>query len=390
MANIDQNLVILDVEEDKAIQESPSLWSYLAGFMSNAGKITLREKVVFFRIMATMTNASMTVLKSLDALKRQEKSKSKRRRNQETTMWKFYQFMIDRVQSGFTMNEALRSYYGNFNDAECSIIEAWERTWKLNQWLLQVAEQTEKMDSITRKVKGAMTYPLVLIVGMIGVIVVLMVKVIPTLLQFFGDPETLPEATKLILAISNFFSEYWLMMILWIVLLVVVYKIWARTPTGKYTSDKIILSLPIVWPIVTKVILSRFARVFSNLIGSGVAIVEAIRIVSSAVNNEVYRQRILLLQQDIKGWSKMAESLENDPLFPELLVAMLRVGEETAQIGSTVVKIADFYDEEVDIAINSIQKLIEPFILVAMGLVIGFIAIGVFQPLMGLAGTIWG
>ena len=118
------------------------------------------------------------------------------------------------------------------------------------------------------------------------------------------------------------------------------------------------------------------------------AIVEAIRIVSSAVNNEVYRQRILLLQQDIKSGMKMAESLENDKLFPELLVAMLRVGEETAQIGTTVIKIADFYDEEVDIAINSIQKLIEPFILVAMGLVIGFIAIGVFQPMMGLAGTI--
>lgn len=135
-------------------------------------------------------------------------------------------------------------------------------------------------------------------------------------------------------------------------------------------------------------ILSRFARVFSNLIGSGVAIVEAIRIVSSAVGNEVYRQRILLLRQDVRNGMKMAESLEDDTLFPELLVAMLRVGEETAQVGSTVIKIADFYDEEVDIAINSIQKLIEPFILVAMGLVIGFIAIGVFQPLMGLANTI--
>lgn len=124
------------------------------------------------------------------------------------------------------------------------------------------------------------------------------------------------------------------------------------------------------------------------MIGSGVAIVEAIRIVSSAVGNDAYRQRILLLRQDVRNGMKMAESLENDPLFPELLVAMLRVGEETAQIGTTVIKIADFYDEEVDIAINSIQKLIEPFILVAMGLVIGFIAIGVFQPLMGLAGTI--
>lgn len=140
--------------------------------------------------------------------------------------------------------------------------------------------------------------------------------------------------------------------------------------------------------ILQKVILSRFARVFSNLVGSGVAIIEAIRITASAVNNEVYRQRILLLRQDVRNGMRIAESLQDDPLFPELLVAMIRVGEETAQVGQTVVKIADFYDEEVDIAINSIQKLIEPFILVAMGVVIAFIAVGVFQPLMNLANTI--
>lgn len=233
-----------------------------------------------------------------------------------------------------------------------------------------------------------MTYPIVLMVGMIAMVAVIMVKVIPSLLVFFGDPESLPESTKMILAVSSFISSYWLLIIILLVILHFVYSIWKKTPDGKYQNDKILLKLPIVGPILKKVILSRFARVFSNLIGSGVAIVEAIRIVSSAVGNEAYRQRILLLRQDVKNGKKMAESLENDQMFPELLVAMLRVGEETAQIGTTVIKIADFYDEEVDIAINSIQKLIEPVILVAMGVTIGFIAIGVFQPLMGLAGTI--
>lgn len=376
---IDQNLVILDVEEDKVVVEEKWFASYLTGMLQHRGKITLRQKVVFFRIMATMTNASMTVLKSLSALRKQEKDKN---------MIQFYDFMIDRVQSGMTMNESLRAYYGNFTDAECSIIEAGERTGKLNQGLLQVADQVEKVDSITRKVKGAMTYPAVLITGMILVIAVLMVKVIPSLLVFFGDPETLPESTKMILSVSNFISSSWLWLLLGVIALYSGYAVWKKTPEGKYRNDQLLLRLPIIWPILKKVILSRFSRVFSNLIGSGVAIVEAIRIVSSAVGNEVYRQRILLLRQDVRNGMKMAESLEDDPLFPELLVAMLRVGEETAQVGSTVIKIADFYDEEVDIAINSIQKLIEPFILVAMGLVIGFIAIGVFQPLMGLANTI--
>lgn len=376
---INQNLVILDVEEEQVVQEDKSFGSYLKGFLKNRSKISLREKVVFFRIMATMTNASMTVLKSLTALRRQEKQKH---------MLEFYDFAIDRVQSGNSLNETLREYYGNFTDAECSIIEAGERTGKLNQGLLQVADQVEKMDSIGRKVKGAMTYPIVLMVGMVVVIAVIMVKVIPSLLVFFGDPETLPDSTKMILAVSNFISNFWIHVILGIVAIYIGFNFWTKTSEGKYTVEKFLLKMPIIGPIITKVILSRFARVFSNLIGSGVAIVEAIRIVSSAVGNEAYRQRILLLRQDVKNGKKMAESIENDPMFPELLVAMLRVGEETAQIGTTVIKIADFYDEEVDIAINSIQKLIEPFILVAMGVTIGFIAVGVFQPLMGLAGTI--
>ena len=375
----EQNLVILDVEESVAAKEAPSIMSYIKGFFKNTWGITLRQKVVFFRIMATMTNASMTVLKSLDTLKKQEKDKK---------MLAFYNFVIERVKSGSTLNDSLRSYYDNFTDAECSILEAGERTGKLNQALLQIADQTEKMDSISRKIRGAMIYPAVLIIGMIAVIIVLMVKVIPTLLEFFGDPETLPESTKMILGMSNFFQAYWPVLVIGVVAIYVFYAAWKKTPNGKYLNDKMVLKAPIAGPIVQKVILSRFSRVFSNLIGSGVAIVEAIRIVASAVGNEVYRQRILLLRQDIKAGKKMAESLEDDPMFPELLVAMLRVGEETAQIGNTVIKIADFYDEEVDIAIGSIQKLIEPFILVMMGAVTGFIAIGVMQPMMGLAGAI--
>lgn len=167
-------------------------------------------------------------------------------------------------------------------------------------------------------------------------------------------------------------------------------NVWKRTKSGKYRWDSIVLHAPVFGALLRKVILSRFARVFSNLISSGVSVIEAIRIVSSAVGNEVYHQRLLLLRNDVKNGMKMAESMEDDPLFPDLLVSMLRVGEETAQIGETIIKIADFYDEEVDIAIGGIQKLIEPMILALMAVVIGFIAVGIFQPIMNLAGTLSG
>lgn len=381
MANQNQDIIILDIEDGHAAVEQESTLIYIKNFLFKQGSITLRQKVVFFRILATMVNASLTILKSLSALKKQEK---------DPNMIKFYDFMISRIQSGTTMHEALDAYYACFSNAEISIIEAGERTGKLNTALLQIAEQTEKIDSITRKIKGAMTYPMIMIVGMVGCVAILMVKVIPTLTGFFWDPANLPDATRMIIGVSNFFIHYYFLMLMAVVGGVIGLNVWKKTKSGKYRFDAILLKMPIYGPLVKKVILSRFARVFSNLLSSGVAVVEAIRIVSSAVGNEVYRQRLLLLRQDVKNGQKIAESLEDDPLFPDLLISMIRVGEETAQIGTTVIKIADFYDEEVDIAIASIQKLIEPVILVIMAVVIWFLAIGIFQPIMNLAGTMGG
>lgn len=231
---------------------------------------------------------------------------------------------------------------------------------------------------------------MLLIVGMAIVVTILMVKVIPTLTSMFGERDKLPDATKMILNFSDFLQANWFFIFGGIGLLVVALKFWKKTRSGKYHYDTLILRAPVFGPLLRKVVLSRFSRIFSNLIGSGVSVLEAIRIVSGAVGNEVYHQRLLLLRNDVKNGMKMAESLEDDPLFPDLLVSMLRVGEETAQIGETIIKIADFYDEEVDIAIGSIQKMIEPIILAVMAVVIGFVAVGIFQPIMNLAGAIGG
>lgn len=139
-----------------------------------------------------------------------------------------------------------------------------------------------------------------------------------------------------------------------------------------------------------KMILSRFSRVFSNLLANGVSVIESIRIVADAVDNEVYRQRLLLLREDVRNGIKIGDGLEDDPLFPDLLVQMMKVWEETARVDETIVKIAEFYDSEVDIAIESLQKLIEPVILFVMAFVVGMIALGIFEPIMGLANTITG
>ncbi|MDP2103607.1 MAG: type II secretion system F family protein, partial [Candidatus Gracilibacteria bacterium] len=301
---------------------------------------------------------------------------------------KAYSNIISGIRSGKNLSQSLREYGDNFSDSECSIIESGEKTGKLNTSLIQLADQVEKVASISKKLKGALMYPAAIIVVMIGSIMVLMTMVVPKIVEIFGDESKLPPLTQFLIATSHFFVNFWWAIIIGGFGFVIFVSVWRQTPVGKYKYDKIMLHLPIVGKVLQKVILSKFARVLSNLLSSGISIVESLRIVSDVVGNEVYRQRILLLREDIKKGIKIGESLEDDRLFPEMLVQMIKVGEETAKLDSIILKLADFYDEEVDTTINSINKLLEPIIIVTMAVVVGFIAVGIMQPIMNLADVV--
>lgn len=282
----------------------------------------------------------------------------------------------------------MRESNSSFSDAEASIIESGEKTGRLNTALLQLADQVEKVDSISKKIKGALIYPCAIILVMFGSVTVLMTMVVPKLVEMFGDRSKLPPLTQFLINTSDIFVGYWWLMIVVLVGSIVSVTIWKETEEGKYRFDGILLKLPIFGPVLRKVILSKFARVLSNLLGSGISIVESLRIVSEVVDNEVYRQRILVLREDVKRGIKIGESLEDDVLFPEMLVQMIKVGEETAKLDSIILKLADFYDEEVDNTINAINKSLEPVIIVTMAIVVGFIAVGIMQPIMNLSETI--
>ena len=166
------------------------------------------------------------------------------------------------------------------------------------------------------------------------------------------------------------------------------FKAWKKLPSGKYWYDKLILKIPVFWPLMTKLILSKFARIFWGLLNSWVSIVEALKIVSEALGNEVYRQRVLLLMEDVKQWMKIWESLDTDELFPDMMIQMIQVGEQTAKLDQTIEKVADLYDEQVDNTVSVLNKLLEPFIIVFLAVVVGFIAIAIMQPIMNLANQV--
>ena len=375
------DFIILDTKnEAKVIKET---WGFsmdtIDAWMISKQRIKTEQKVIFFRLLATMVNAGLSIMKSITILEKQEKN---------LLLQKAYANIIIGIKSGKNLSQTLRDYGENFSDSECSIIESGEKTGKLNLSLLQLAEQVEKVSGMTKKLKGALMYPAAIVVVMIGSIMVLMTMVVPKIVEIFGDKSKLPPLTQFLIATSDFFVNYWWAVIIGGVGFVVAVSFWKQTESGKYRFDQIMLRLPIMGSVMQKVILSKFSRVLSNLLSSGISIVESLRIVSDVVDNEVYRQRILLLREDIKKGIRIGESLEDDRLFPDMLVQMIKVGEETAKLDTIILKIADFYDEEVDTTINSINKLLEPIIIVSMAIVVGFIAVGIMQPIMNMADVV--
>lgn len=345
-------------------------------------KIKIKQKVIFFRLLATMTNAGLAIMKSLTILDKQEKN---------PLMKHIYQGIISNIKKWKNLSDTLREMSSKgFGDAEASIIESGEKTGRLNNSLLQLADQVEKVDSISKKLKWALMYPAAIVIVMMGSVMVLMTLVVPKLVELFGEASKLPPLTRALMSVSNFFVNYWWLVIGWLIVTAIGVSIWKKTEEGHYRFDYIMLKIPIFGPVITKVILSKFSRVLSNLLSSGISIVESLRIVSDVVDNEVYRQRILVLREDVKRGVKIGESLEDDELFPEMLVQMIKVGEETAKLDSIILKIADFYDEEVDNVINAINKTLEPVIIVTMAIIIGFIAVGIMQPIMNLSETLEG
>lgn len=380
------DIFILDEESKKissAWNKTKSQKSFLSkidDYLISKQSLTVKDKVIFFRLLSTMLNSGITLSKWVAILEKQEKK--------QTVLKNILNRFVKELKEWKWLSECLSLYPASFSPAEVWMIESWEKTWKLNVSLKDLAEQVEKIASINGKLKSALMYPAMIVIVVIWVIIVMMTMVVPKLLEIFAWAGNLPWTTQLLIAISDFFVYYWWLFLIIVFWSIVWVLIWKTTPSGKYYFDKILLHIPIFGMVSQKIILSKFLRVLSWMLKSGVSIVESLRITSDAVGNEVYRQRILFLRDDIKKWLKIYESLEDDPLFPEMMVSMIQIWEQTAKVDEIILKVADFYDEEVDNTIWVINKLLEPIIIVTMSIVVWFIALAIMQPIMNLADTV--
>jgi len=345
------------------------------------GKVKLKDKVIFSRQLATMVNAGVPIVQALTIL-REQASDSKR-------MQAALQDATKRVEAGGTLADALGQHPDIFSNVYVNMVKAGEAGGILDQVLERLATQQEKDAEIVGKVKGAMTYPAVIGVVTVVAFFFIMTVIVPKLSAIFDSlGGKLPIYTRILLGVSNFMTHSWYILVAVTIALVVGYTRFHHTARGKRIVDHILVKSPIIGPIIIKVNVARFARTFGSLLSSGISVIEALNATKSALNNMVFQESLTKIAEAVKNGKSISEPLRDSKLFPLIVAQMSQVGEETGKLDEILLKIAEFYEREVDSVIAGISSIIEPLIIIVLGAMIGLIAVSVFGPLASLNNTV--
>ncbi len=346
-------------------------------------KVKSDQLVLFTRQLSAMVSAGVPILRALSSLHDHAESGNLRH---------VIEGVIKDVEAGATLADALVKYPNAFSDVYVNMVRAGEAAGILDDILKRLALQQEKSASIRKKVKSAMSYPVVLMTITTIAFFGLMIFIIPQIgkiVKDLGGPDAqLPALTQVMLGISAFLTANILWIIPAIIGSIVLLLRYVKTPKGKKHFHTFVLKVPAINTIIVKVAVARFARTFSALMGAGVSVLEALTVTAHAVGNVVYEQALLDAAEEVKNGKSLSVVIEKNTLFPPIVSQMLAVGEETGQTDVVLVKVADFYDEEVDAAIEGVSAIIEPVMIVIMGGLVGLIAASVMIPIANLSQNI--
>lgn len=349
-------------------------------FDSFSNKVKTKDRVLFSRQLSTLINAGVPLLQSLRSVNQQSTSKP---------LQAVMAGVIGDIEGGATLANAMGKYPRVFNKVYLSLIAAGESSGTLDKALDRLAVQQEKEADLNSKIRGAMIYPLVVLLVMVAVVGFMIVKVLPqvkTLYSGMGN-SPLPLVTRILLAVSDFTIKYWWLVLIILVVIAFLTTRWARTGPGKEVIDKFKMK---GWPFGTlfmKVYMARFARTGSTLVASGVPLLQVLSITAEAVNNIHIERAINRASEQVKSGKSLADSIENDDNFLPLVPNMLRIGEQSGAIEQMMSKVADYYEKEVDNEVNNISSIIEPVMMVLLGVVAFIIVAAVLLPIYGLAGN---
>jgi type IV pilus assembly protein PilC len=368
----DQDLIVVNVEEKI---------SFISSLEEiNIGGVPIDDKVVFMRQLATMMSSGLPLTQSLEILAAQATNpKFKRALSQ----------VMEEVEGGSSLSAAFKKQKGIFDDIVLNLIKAGEDSGKLEEVFNRLADELEHQRDFQNKVKGAMIYPIIVTIVMVAVVAMVMVFMIPAVAdiydEFGGD---LPMITQVLINISNFTRRYWWIVLITIAGLVVGFKYYMETESGKENLDRLKLSVPIFGDLTKKIQLAQFTQTLHLLIQSGLPILDALDLVADSLDNVHFSNAIKTASHEVERGSSLALPLSRSEEFPLIVSQMIGVGEETGRLDDVLDKMADYYNAEVDNITENLATIMEPVMLIVMGGIVGFIAVAVYTPLFSIANLV--
>lgn len=344
------------------------------------GRVSMRDIVIFTRQFSTMINSGLPLVQALDILSKQ---------SENPVLQAVTRQVVFDVESGHTVADALAKHPNAFTDLYVNMVAAGEAGGILDTILLRLATFMEKNDALVRKVKGAMIYPGVIMSVAFGAVVLLLVFVIPTFQTMFDSVgAALPLPTRIVIAMSEFLQGFWWVLIALVGGLVVAIQRYYSTSDGQLVIDRLLINAPILGDMLRKSAVSRFTRTLGTLISSGVSILDGLEITAKTAGNRVVADAIMESRASIAGGDTIAAPLAKSQVFPPMVLSMISVGEQTGGLDEMLTKIADFYDDEVDAAVSGLLSLLEPVMIVFLGVVVGGMVVAMYLPIFDMINTV--
>ncbi len=343
-------------------------------------RIRAKDRIHFTRQFATMINAGLPLVRSLDILAEQQT---------RPAVAEQIRSLLRDVESGTTLADAMRRQKEFFSDIYVSMVAAGEVGGVLDTILLRLAEYMEAAGRLKRSVTTAMLYPVVVIVVAVIAIAILLVFVIPTFSVFFtGSGVPLPWPTRLLVAISGFLMAYWWALLAGVALVGFAVRAYYKTSSGRLAIDHLLLRLPLLGPVLRKAAIARFSRTLGTLVQSGVPILEGLDITARTTGNRVIEDAVMESRVSIAGGDTISDPLGRSGVFPPMVVQMINVGEQTGGLDEMLEKIADFYDDEVETSVTGLTSILEPIMIVVLGGVVGGMLVALYLPIFDLIKTV--
>ena len=343
-------------------------------------KVQQRSVAIFTRQLATMIDAGLPLVQSLEVLSSQ----------QENNLFKnIIREIREDVEGGSTFAGALKKHPATFNDLYTNLVVAGEEGGILDTILGRLAAYIEKAEALKKKVKSALIYPATIVTVAVAVVIILMLFVIPVFETMFSSAgQSLPLPTVIVLKISKMIKKYIVIFIPAVIVLIFLFKRYYKTDSGKAVVDRLLLRLPVFGPLFRKIAVARFSRTLGTLVSSGVPILDGLSIVSRTSGNRAIETAIMNARASIREGETIAEPLSRSGLFPPMVIQMIAVGESTGALDNMLSKIAEFYEDEVDVAVANLTSMLEPLLMVFLGVVIGGVVIAMYLPIFNMASAV--